>query len=117
MSITSKIALSALLLGASLPAFAQGSVTHAVSHAVPHATTSSHALRAHKISSPVEATKPVAAKPVAAKPAPIAGTVTGTVAKPDTTASKIDTGKTAPAAGIAKSGVATPAPLPAVKTN
>jgi hypothetical protein len=60
MSITSKIVLSALLVGITVPAFAQsGSVSNSVPGQKPAVTM--HAPRIHKVASTIDATKPGAA--------------------------------------------------------
>ena len=56
MSITSKIVLSALLVGITLPAFAQGGAVSATK-----APVTSHTATVHKVSSPSEAPKTGAA--------------------------------------------------------
>jgi hypothetical protein len=58
MSITSKIVLSALLVGITMPAFAQGSVAGGSVTAQKPATSKSTSI--HKIASPADATKPAA---------------------------------------------------------
>jgi hypothetical protein len=105
MSITSKIVLSALLAGISLPAFAQsGSV------AVQKPVITSHTATIHKVATtPAEAPKTTTAAPgVAASTKPAIGaTSTG-----KTDAVKLETTKPSVNTGIAK-----PTTMPAVKTN
>lgn len=64
MTIASKILMSALLVGLSVPAFAQGPTTTGSTTAPAVATTKP--VTVHKASSPVDVTKP-AAKPIDTK--------------------------------------------------
>ncbi len=93
MSITSKIVISALLIGVSLPAFAQGTTT---------TTPASHAPLVHKIATPAEPLKATTG----------ATTTLKTPAVKTDGAMKSDLGKPAVNTGIAK-----PVTPPAVKTN
>ncbi len=107
MSITSKIVLSALLVGITLPAIAQGSAV-----TTTKAPLTSHTAAIHKVSSPVEAPKAGAA----VSTTPSTGVAAST--KPATPA-KAEHGKTdAVKADATLPGAVKPAtPLPAVKTN
>lgn len=86
MSITSKIVLSALLVGITVPAFAQSG---SVSVQKPAVTT--HAARVHKVASATDVTKPDASKPGAT-------VSTGTTASSGTTVNTGIVGSTKPAA-------------------
>ncbi len=111
MSITSKIVLSALLVGITLPAFAQGSAV-----AAPKAPVTSHTAAIHKVSSPIEAPKAGAAVSTTPSTGVAASTKPATPAKGEV--GKTDTTLTGAVKPSVNTGIVKPvAPLPAVKTN
>ncbi len=91
MSFTSKIVLSALLVGITVPAFAQGGT---VSVQKPVATT--HAPLTHKAASTVEVVKPGSAKPGATVSTGATAGV-GTTATPGAAAPTVSTKPAVPA--------------------
>lgn len=104
MSLTSKIVLSTLLIGFTLPAFAQGT---GVAGAAPVPTTmqapiSKHAPLVHKVATTPETIKPEIVKPTTSSTTTMVPVPGAVAAKSDATKSQVTT------------GVAQP---PAVKTN
>ena len=123
MSITSKIVLSALLVGITVPAFAQGGLVGGTVAVSKPAITSHSAV--HKVASPVEAPKAGPAVATGTTTTTGATTSTGVAAstkpqakpelgktdamKPDVTKPQVNTGITKPASPTV-SGTTTVAP-------
>lgn len=115
MTIISKITLTALLVGVALPALAQGTVAGtATTQTAPKASTAHHAPLLHKVSSPVEATKPSGSVTMA--PAKVGGLKTE-VLKTEPVKPSVNTGLAKPAVPLTGTTVTGTTSTVVPKTN
>lgn len=94
MSLTSKIVLSALLVGFTLPAFAQGTSVGGVAQntTATQAPIVKHAPLVHKVATTPETTKTEIVKPATGSTAAIVVVPSATAKKPDAAKPQVSTG-------------------------